>query len=62
LDLRHFFSFLILYTVGRNLWTGDHPVERTLPTHRINAHRHPYLEWDSNPRHQCSSWRRRFMP
>jgi hypothetical protein len=30
--------------------------------HRINAHRHPYLEWDLNPRPQCSSGRRRFMP
>jgi hypothetical protein len=27
-------------------------------TNRINAHnRHPYLEWDSNPRSQCSSER-----
>jgi hypothetical protein len=30
--------------------------------HRINAHRHPYLEWGSNPQPQCSSGRRRFMP
>jgi hypothetical protein len=30
--------------------------------HRRNAHRHPCLEWDSNPRSQCSSGRRRFMP
>jgi hypothetical protein len=30
--------------------------------HRINAHRHPCLEWDSNPRSQCSSERRQFMP
>jgi hypothetical protein len=34
LDLGRFFSFLILYTVGRNLWTGDQPVARPLPTHR----------------------------
>jgi hypothetical protein len=27
------FSFLILYTVGRTPWTGDHPVTRPLPTH-----------------------------
>jgi hypothetical protein len=26
-------------------------------THRINAHRHPCLEWDLNPRSQCSSGR-----
>jgi hypothetical protein len=30
--------------------------------HRINAHRHPCLEWDSNQRSQCSSERRQFMP
>jgi hypothetical protein len=37
LELGHFFSFLILYIVGRTLWTGDQPVARPLPTHRINA-------------------------
>jgi hypothetical protein len=64
LDLGRFFSFLILYTVGRSPWTGHQPVARPLPTHntnRINAHRHTCLEWDSNPS-QCSSERRRFMP
>jgi hypothetical protein len=30
--------------------------------HKINAHRHPSLEWDSNPRSQCSSGRKPFMP
>jgi hypothetical protein len=30
--------------------------------HRINAHRHPCLEWDSKPRLQCSSGRRLFVP
>jgi hypothetical protein len=40
-----FFSFLILYTFGRTPLTGDQPVARPLPTHRINAHRHPCLEW-----------------
>jgi hypothetical protein len=30
--------------------------------HRINADRHPCLEYDSNPRSQCSSERRQFMP
>jgi hypothetical protein len=34
LDLGRFFSFLILYTVGRTSWTGDQPVARPLPTHR----------------------------
>jgi hypothetical protein len=33
-DLGLFFSFLILYTVGRTPWTGDQPVARPLPTHR----------------------------
>jgi hypothetical protein len=51
-----------LYTVGRTLWTGDQPVARSLPTHRINAHRHPCLEWDSKARSQRSSRRRQFMP
>jgi hypothetical protein len=41
---------LLLYTVGMTDWTGDKPVARPLPTHRIKAHRHPCLEWDSNPR------------
>jgi hypothetical protein len=27
----HFFSVLILYTVGRTPWTGDQPVARLLP-------------------------------
>jgi hypothetical protein len=39
---------------GRYLHTEQHK-------HRINAHRHPCLDWDSNTRSQCSSWRRRFM-
>jgi hypothetical protein len=52
----------------RTPWTCDQPVARPLPTHteqhkhRINAHRHPCLEWDSNPRSQLSSERRQFMP
>jgi hypothetical protein len=66
-DLGRFFSFLI-YTQsvgllrrgispsqGRYLHTKQH-------TRRINAHRHPCLEWDSNSRSQCSSGRRRVMP
>jgi hypothetical protein len=39
-DLGLFFSFLILYTVGRTPWTGDQTVARPLPTHRINARTH----------------------
>jgi hypothetical protein len=67
LDLGRFFSFLI-YTQsvgllgrgisqpsGHYLHTGQH-------RHGINAHRHPRLEWDSNPRSQCSSRRKQFMP
>jgi hypothetical protein len=61
LDLGRVFSFLILYRVGRTPWTGDRPVARLLPTHRINAHRHPWLEWDSNPQSQHSSERRQIM-
>jgi hypothetical protein len=58
------FQFVNLYTVGRTPWTGDQPVARSLPAHtgqhkhKINAHRHPCLKWDSNPRSQCLSGRR----
>jgi hypothetical protein len=59
-----FFSFVMLYTVGRTPLTGDQPIARPLPTHKytINAYRHPCLQWDSNPGPQCSSGRRQFMP
>jgi hypothetical protein len=33
LDLGCFFSFLILYTVGRTPWTKDQPIAWPLPTH-----------------------------
>jgi hypothetical protein len=39
LDLAHFSSFLILYTVGRTTCTGDEPVARPLPTHRTTQTR-----------------------
>jgi hypothetical protein len=52
LQFRNFF-----YTVGRTPWTSDYLVARPLPTHR-----HPCLEWASNPRSQCSSERRQFFP
>jgi hypothetical protein len=62
--LGRFFSLLILYTVGRTPWTGDQPVARPLPTHRTtqtqNKRIETCLEWDSNPRSQCSSERRQF--
>jgi hypothetical protein len=34
LNLGHFFSFLILFTVGRTPMTGDQPVARPPPIHR----------------------------
>jgi hypothetical protein len=37
LNLNRFFSFLILYTVGRTPWTGDQPVASPLPTHNTNT-------------------------
>jgi hypothetical protein len=40
---------------GRYLHTEQHK-------HRINAYRHPCLEWDSNPRSQRWSEVRQFMP
>jgi hypothetical protein len=58
----------LFYTDGRTSWTSDQPVARPLPTYRTiqtqnkRAHIHTCLEWDSNPRAQCSSERRRFMP
>jgi hypothetical protein len=61
-ELNRLFSFVILYTVGRTPWAGDQPDARPLPAHRINAHRHTCLEWDSNSRSQHSSERRQFMP
>jgi hypothetical protein len=64
LDLGSFFSFLILYIVGRTLWTGISPSRGRYTgqhKHKINAQRHPCLKRDSTPRPQCSSGRRRFM-
>jgi hypothetical protein len=55
LGLVGFFSFLVLYTVGRSPWTGDQPVARPPRTHRTtptqNWHSHsfeptiPVAEW-----------------
>jgi hypothetical protein len=54
-----FFSFIIfLYTDGRTPWMSDQLITRPLPTHRTIqtqnkcTHRHPCLEWDSNPQSQ----------
>jgi hypothetical protein len=66
-DLGRYFSFLIhtksVGLLGRGISSSQgrylHTEQRK---YRINAHRHPYLEWDSNPRSQRSSGRRRFMP
>jgi hypothetical protein len=40
-----FFTFLILYTVGRTPQTGDQPVIRPLPTHRTTQtqNKHTYV-------------------
>jgi hypothetical protein len=35
---------------------------RKAATYTEQTHRHPHLEWDSNPRSQRSSERRHFMP
>jgi hypothetical protein len=62
-DLDRFFSFLICtHSVGL-LGRGISPSQgRYLHTeqhkHRINSHRYPCLEWDSNPRSQCLRERR----
>jgi hypothetical protein len=43
---------------GRNPWMNDQPVASPPPKHRttqtqnIRTHRHPCLEWNSNPRSQ----------
>jgi hypothetical protein len=58
-------QFLNPKNVGRIPWTGISPsqgryLHRTAQTQ--NKHRHPCHHWDSNPRSQCSSERRQFMP
>jgi hypothetical protein len=61
-------SVINFYTDVRTPWTSDKPVARPLPIHRPTQtqnkriHRHPCLEWDSNPQSQRSSERRQFMP
>jgi hypothetical protein len=54
-----FFSFVIFFTDSRTPWTSDKHVARPLPTHSITqtqnkrTHRHPCLDWDSNPQFLC---------
>jgi hypothetical protein len=43
LDLGRFFSFLILYTVGRTAWTGDQLVARPLPKHRTTQTQNKHI-------------------
>jgi hypothetical protein len=46
----------LFYTDDRTPWTSDQAVARLLPTHRTTqtqmkrTHRHPCLDWGSNPR------------
>jgi hypothetical protein len=65
-SVKHFASlqFLNPKTVGRTPWTGISLSQgRYLHTeYRINANRHPCLEWDLNPWPQCSSEWRQVMP
>jgi hypothetical protein len=42
--LAAFFSFLILYKVGRTPWTGDQPVARPLHTHRTIQTQNKYTQ------------------
>jgi hypothetical protein len=53
-------------TFGRTPGMGDRPDARPLPTQdnttQKNADTLPCLEWDSNPRSQCSSGRRQYVP
>jgi hypothetical protein len=66
-DLGRFFSFLIYTQSVRLLGRWISPAQgRYLHTvqhkHKINAHWHSCLEWDSNPPSQRLSERRQFMP
>jgi hypothetical protein len=58
--------FQILEPVhGMTPWTGNHPVARPLTAHRTRQTQNKdtqCLGWHSNPRSQCSSKRRRFIP
>jgi hypothetical protein len=66
MELGRVFSFLIhtqsVGLLGRWISPSQGPFLYTeQQEHRINAHRHPCLDWDSNPRSQCSRGRRRYL-
>jgi hypothetical protein len=57
-ELGQFFSFLIYTKTGGLLGRGISPshgryLHKEQHKHRINARRHPCIEWDSNPVSQC---------
>jgi hypothetical protein len=65
LGLGRSLSFFILYRVGGLLGRGISPAQgRYLHTGqhkcRINAHKHPYFEWDSNTQSRYLSARRAY--
>jgi hypothetical protein len=67
LYLGRFFSFLIFSHSRLDSLDGGTARRKAATytqnnTNRINAHRHPCLEWGSSPISQCWSGRRRFMP
>jgi hypothetical protein len=64
---RPLFQFLDPIHSGTTAWTGISPsqgpyLHTEQQKDRINRHRHPCLEWDSNPRSQWLSERKQFMP
>jgi hypothetical protein len=65
-SLGYFLSFLIFTQsvglLGREISPSQDPyLHAGQHQHRINAHRHPCLKWNSNPISQCRSGWRRFM-
>jgi hypothetical protein len=50
-----------VHTLEREISPSQGLYLHTEHKHRINAHRHPCLDWDSNPRPQCLSGRGQFM-
>jgi hypothetical protein len=66
-SLASFFSFVIQHTFDRTPWTVDQPVARPLPTHRTTQTQNkctqvsmPWMGFE--PRSQCSSERRQYIP
>jgi hypothetical protein len=63
-SVKRFVSFQFLNII-HSLWLHGRvisPSQGRYLTQTQNKHRHPYLEWDSNPRSQSSSERKEFMP